>query len=140
MKTANDQRRKELALIHLAAKQLGLDRESYESMLFTVCRVRSAADLDAAGRRAVLTHLASRGARIGRHYPGRPRKPSQEKRALMGKIEALLASAERPWAYAQAMARRMFHRERLEWCAPDELHRIVAALEYDARRHGRAQK
>ncbi|MFV2949690.1 phage protein GemA/Gp16 family protein, partial [Pseudomonas japonica] len=63
--------------------------------------------------------------------------PSDERKALIGKIEAQLTEAARPWAYADAMAVRMFQVERVEWCDPEQLRRLVAALAYDARRHGR---
>ena len=49
-RTAEDHRRAELAKIHMAAKALGLDRDTYEDVLWTICRVRSAADLDSQGR------------------------------------------------------------------------------------------
>jgi len=50
-------RRAELAQIHIAAKQLGIDRDTYEAMLHAVARVRSAGDLDWSGRKRVLEHL-----------------------------------------------------------------------------------
>lgn len=127
---SDDRRRADLAKIHIAAKQLGLDDATYRDMLWTVARVRSAADLDEAGRRAVLQHLHARGFRArqrGRSTPSVHRAP------LIAKIRALLG--ERPEAYADGMARRMFHVQRFEWCTPDQLRRIVAALEYDRRRH-----
>lgn len=72
MKTvSHDQRQNDLAAIHIAAKQLGLDRETYEALLWSLCRVRSAADLDWAGRKRVLDHLASRGAAIGGKRPAK---------------------------------------------------------------------
>lgn len=122
-------RRAELAKIHVAKKQLGLDDETYRDMLWTVARVRSAADLDEAGRRKVLEHLTARGFRTRRK--GRS-TPAADKGPLIGKIRALLG--ERPDAYADGMARRMFHVERFEWCTADQLRRIVAALNYDRRR------
>jgi len=55
----------------------------------------------------------------------------------MSKIEAFLAEAGRPWSYADGMAKRMFKVERLTFCTPVHLNKIIAALTYDARRHGR---
>jgi phage gp16-like protein len=60
MTASPDTRRRELAQIHIAKAQLGLDEETYRSMLWTVGRVRSAADLDYAGRNAVLEHRKAR--------------------------------------------------------------------------------
>jgi len=42
-------RRAQLAKIHIAKKELGLDDETYRSMLWTIARVRSASDLDSHG-------------------------------------------------------------------------------------------
>jgi phage gp16-like protein len=58
-------RNTELAKIHIAAEQLGLrrpgDDSAYRDMLWAVGRVRSAKDLDAGGREAVLKHLRACG-------------------------------------------------------------------------------
>ncbi|MOA20896.1 hypothetical protein D3C78_1413660 [compost metagenome] len=70
---------------------------------------------------------------------GRQVKPAAGRAALVGKINAFLAEAGRPVAYADAMALRMYHVERLEWCNEEQLRGIVSALAYDARRHGRPQ-
>jgi len=67
-----DIRKRELAQIHVAKSQLGLDDETYRDMLFTIARVRSAADLDWAGRKRVLDHLKAGGFKIKR-----PRKPAK---------------------------------------------------------------
>ena len=67
MSMSSSQRRIELAQIHMAAEHLGMDTadknpdSDYRSMLWTCARVRSAADLDFAGRRKVIEHLKSRG-------------------------------------------------------------------------------
>lgn len=136
---SSDTRRRELAAIHVAKKALGLDEDTYRAMLFTVARVRSAAELDHAGRQAVIEHLRRRGFRpkaapaIEREHGRKPQVPA-DREALVGKIEALLADAARPWAYARAMAKRMFGVDQLEWVSADQLRRLVAALEYDRRR------
>lgn len=137
----DDQRRRELAKIHLGAKQLGMDRETYEACLWTLARVRSARDLDAGGRAAVLDHLRACGFRPAPATTPRPGRPhnigSEDRGAQLRKIEALLAQAKRPWAYADAMAKRMFGVDAVSWCNPTQLHKLIAALSYDARRHGR---
>ena len=120
-------RARDLAMIHMGAAQLGLDRETYEAMLWTVARVRSAADLDLAGRARVLQHLKSRGADIG----GRPAQAAPAK-----KIRALWAAlAEAGKLHGQggepallAFVRRMARVERLEWLTPPQSTRIIEAL------------
>ncbi|HET7266791.1 MAG TPA: regulatory protein GemA [Oleiagrimonas sp.] len=58
-------RNRELAMIHIAAQQLGLirahDDSAYRDMLWSIGRVRSAGKLDTAGRFAVLKHLENCG-------------------------------------------------------------------------------
>ena len=131
-----DERSKELALIHVAAKQLGMDRECYEQMLWTLSRVKSAADLDWAGRKKVLDHLKAKGFKI----KSRP-APAKSKAALVAKIRALLiAAGNRPDAYADGMARRMFGLARFDWCTHQQLGKLIAALAIDARRHAEKEE
>lgn len=54
-------RTRDLAQIHIAAAQLGLDDDAYRDVLYTVTRKRSAAELDAHERNQVLQHFISRG-------------------------------------------------------------------------------
>lgn len=123
MSKAYNTRNPELAKIHIAKQQLGLDDETYRSMLWTVARVRSAADLDHAGRQAVLDHLKARGFKP-------PSKPdvTSIKRPLIAKIGALLTDMQLSWEYAHGIARQMYKREKVQWCTPQELRGIVAAL------------
>jgi phage gp16-like protein len=51
----------DLAKIHIAKKDLGLDDETYRAVLWTCARVHSSKDLDHAGRAAVLDHFKARG-------------------------------------------------------------------------------
>jgi len=127
-------RNTELAKIHIAKKQLGLDDDTYKDMLWTVARVRSSKDLDEYGRKKILNHLRSCGAKFKRK---KRTTPAQDKQALINKIQAMLAEAKRPDEYADGMAKRMFHVERYEWLQWGQLRKIIAALTYDAKRHGR---
>lgn len=136
MKAQQDRHRRELAAIHIAKQQLGLDEETYREVLRNVAGVTSAANLDAAGRRKVLDHFRAHGWQS--RSKGRPR-PAGDRQSLIAKIRAQLAAADRPDAYADGMARHMFKVDRFEWCTPDQLRRIVAALTYDAKRHERAK-
>lgn len=131
-------RQAELAKIHIAKKQLGLDEDTYRDMLWTVARVRSAKELDGAGREAVLEHLKAQGFTGRRRYPGRPHNiDSADRGPQLKKIEALLAEAGRPWAYADSIARRMFKRERVALCYPEELSKLIGLLMREAEKHGR---
>ncbi|WP_416053111.1 gp16 family protein [Cupriavidus basilensis] len=125
-----------LAKIHIAKKQLAMDDDAYRAMLQSVGGVSSSKDLTALGAAKVLRHLEKCGFKPLAHVGRRP-TPTADRKPLVGKIEALLAEAKRPWAYADSMASRMFKVDKLDWCTPDQLWRIAAALQKDANRHGR---
>lgn len=136
-----DQRRRDLATIHIAKAELNMAEDTYRNLLWTVGRVKSSADLDHAGRRKVLDHFKACGwsgkTKAGKAagHPGKPRNATQADRAkLVSKVEALLADAERPWTYADAMAKRMFGVDLLTFTTPEQLHKIVSALMYDQKR------
>jgi phage gp16-like protein len=99
-------------------------------------------DLGQRGLDKVLAHLRRAGFKgkpgPGNH-PGRPHNIGSPQRGpLLKKVEALLADASRPWAYADGMAKTMFGIEKVALCDEHQLHRLVAALMYDQKR--RAQK
>ena len=136
-----DRRRRELAKIHIGAKQLcGSDREAYEDMLEAVTGARSSKGLDQARRTKVLRHLRACGAKFRSAKRRRP-AVAPEKALLIRKIDALLIDAgDRPRSYAEAILQRMTrhsHRSPLEWATPPQLVRIVQALEIEKRRRER---
>ena len=76
-------------------------------------------------------------------FPGRPENilfNDPDKGRMLKKIEAMLAEAKRPWAYAHSMAKNMSGVDRIQWCPPDQMHKIVSAMVYDAIRHDRKTK
>lgn len=133
MTTSDARRAAELARIHCAKRDLGLDDETYRALLEQVAGQRSAAELDAAGRRAVLDHLTNLLKRSGR--PTYRRRPTNMRhKPMLTKIEAYLAEAGRPWSYADAIAKRQCGVERVQWCTDEQLRAIIAALYRDAQR------
>jgi|SRR5450830_293219 len=133
-----DTRTRELAMIHIAKKDLGLDDDTYRAMLWTVARVSSSSALDHAGRANVLTHLKARGWKPKRNgiKTEPPKNVKLSSVALVSKIGALLTVLQKPWAYADGMAVKMFKVEKLTWLTPQQLHKMVAALEYAKVRQG----
>ena len=137
-------RRSLLAKVHIAKKDLGLDEESYRGMLAGVLGIDSAGEASDRQLGMLLGHLRGLGweekpAKRRFETPKQTTAPSAKAGAaeLMGKIGALLADAKRPWSYAEALARRICHVDRLEWCNSADLKKIVAALYYDAKRRAR---
>jgi phage gp16-like protein len=138
-------RGKDLKIIHICKKDLGLDDETYRDMLHSLTGKTSAKDMDYKERWQVLCEmqrLLGRDNRLkaARKHPGRPANGIPGKDALIGKIEALLAEAKLPWAYVNGMAKKMFSIDVIQWCDPDQLWRIVAALEYNKNRKAEKTK
>lgn len=138
-------RKRRLAAIHAAKKQLGLEDDVYRDLVERIAGggVRSAADCNSRQLDAVANEL--------RRLGGMPAKRAQEARVWAGrpkgdlkpqvaKIEALLADAGREWEYAHALARRICKVNRVEWCNADQLSKLIAALQYDADRRRRRQE
>ncbi|WP_165669339.1 gp16 family protein [Metapseudomonas otitidis] len=133
-----------LTLIQIARRQLDMDDDAYRAMLMRTAGVESSKALTPRQIGRVLAELERLGFKSTspKKVPAKGRQtaePAPERAALIGKIERQLAEAERTIAYADGMARRMFKVERVEWCDPDQLRRLVAALAYDAQRHGRTR-
>jgi phage gp16-like protein len=131
-----------LAQIHIAKAQLGMDDDTYRDMLWAVARVKSAKDLDHAGRAKVMEHLKRSGFKSAPPrlpHPGRPHNIDSEARGpQIKKVQALLADAGRPWAYADGIAHKMFGIAKVALCNEEHLQKLIAALVYDQKR--RAQK
>ncbi|WP_095157165.1 gp16 family protein [Pseudomonas sp. Irchel 3E13] len=130
-----NRRNQQLSKIHIAKKDLGLDDDTYRAMLMRVAGKSSAKDLSPLQVANVLRELERLGwqAKRGRAKPN----PATDRVKLVGKIEAQLAAAGRPWEYGDGIAKRLYKVEKVEWLNPEQLRGVVAALAYDAKRHGR---
>lgn len=140
MAKRKNHRNRQLAAIHASANKLGMDDGLYRDLLQRVTGERSAAKLDAATRTKVLAELRRlagdnvRRMREAVPAPGAPENVRKEVAGMVAKIGAMLAEAGREWAYAQGMARRMFKVQRVEWLTPEQMRRLIAALNYDKQR------
>jgi len=131
MAKAPNIRNRELAQIHIAKQQLGLDDETYRSMLWTIGRVNSSKDLDHAGRRRVLEHLTSRGWKNDKpkNEWAFIKTAAQDKQPLLRKICAVCIDMKVGKAYAEGVAKRQHGIERrLEMMSYDELWQVAGAL------------
>lgn len=129
---------------HTAASRLGLSDAQYRAVLWENAKVCSSKDLTYEGFRAVMKEF-DRLVNEAKHKPHpsafRPRNMNVQDRApQLKKIEALLAEAGREWEYAQSIARRVCKVDKLEFCNSEQLGKVIAALVYDAGRHGRRTK
>jgi len=129
-------RRADLARIHiLAKKDLALPEDQYRDMLFTLARVRSAGDLDHAGRAAVIAHLSALANKYAANEWGFIDRAAADRQPLLRKICAVCRAERRGKRYADRTAEHMFGIERIELCGPQQLHSIVSALVIDQKRN-----
>ena len=132
--------RANLSKIHIAIKELGLSDDTYRDILHVNFNTRSSKDLNDLQCVRLLQHFEGLGwkqAKPRRHG----RKPHHmDKSAYLAKIEALLAEAGRSWAYADAMAKRMYGPDSVQFCTDEQLRGIVAALVKNAQKQGRRVK
>jgi len=138
--TNDPTRNKDLKRIHTYKNLLGLDDETYRDMLKSLTGKTSSADMDYKQRWRVIQEMAKRLPHDKRpvpppkkSYTGRP-AVIEAKEPLIRKIEALLTESGKPWAYAHAIAKKMFHVDLIEWCNCEQLRKIVAALMYNQKR------
>lgn len=128
MAKPNPNRNNQLAMIHIARAQLGLDDETYRSIVRLVSNGResSAGQLDYAERKKLLEHFENRGWKNSKMAT--PKAAKKTNQPLVNKVGALLADMKLPWSYADGIAKRMYNRDRVQWCEAEELRGVIAAL------------
>lgn len=125
MTTPDVLRKSQLAQIHMAKAELGLDEDTYRALLMDVTGVDSAAKLNAMARKAVLDRFKSKGWKNKKHSAP---QVTAEKAPYVRKIGALLADMKLSWSYANGIAKQMFKKQRVQWCDTTQLRAVVAAL------------
>ena len=126
-----------LAKIHIAKKQLGMDDATYRAMLLTHGGVSSSKDLTLIGAAKVLAHLERCGFKPTPSKVGKRPATTSDRAALISKVEAQLTDAGRPWAYVDGMAQKMFKVDKFAWLDADQMMKIIASLAYDAKRRAK---
>jgi len=138
MASAEALRRADLAAIHVAKKALGWDDDMYRDIMFTVCSVRSAGELDHAGRVRFLKHLQSCGATATgpnsrQKATQASRKPWTTQHKLVWSLWQQLADAglarQRDRVAIDAWIKQ--HQvgvDRLEWCNAAQLDLVILGL------------
>lgn len=145
MSAARDPRRQQLTRIHVARKwaegALGMEEDSYRSLLKRVGGHASSADMTTAQRNAVIAEFVRLGFKEQRKADRRTRWPGEPANCddvpMLRKVRALLTDSQRPWSYAHKLSKKMFHVDRVEFLREDQLHSLVSALQIDANRKGK---
>ncbi len=125
-------RRRELATIHVAKKQLAMDEDAYRAMLWAVGRVHSAGDLDHAGRRRVLEHLEACG--FKRTRPTAQDPQSKKIRALWLDLKGLGALRNASEAALAKYVMGITGKSALQWLSSEEASQVIECLKQWAKR------
>ncbi|EAM1813077.1 regulatory protein GemA [Salmonella enterica] len=118
---------------------LGWDDVTYRGVLFrltgkrssTKCSIRELEDVKEYMHRQGYPRMAPKG-------KGRRPNVANRRKAMLSKIEALLAEGGLSWAYAEGIASHMYKQHVIEWLNDDQLHGVMVALIKQSRREGRS--
>ena len=130
-------RRRDLATIHVAKKQLGMADDTYRAMLWSVGRVKSAGDLDFAGRRSVLDHMKACGFRYQRPQARDPQ--SRKVRALWLDLKGLGALRDASEGALASYVERVTGVKALQWLSGDQASSVIEQLKSWKKRIAREQ-
>lgn len=124
-----------LAKIHIAKKQLVLDDAIYRDMLWRLTGKRSCKQMSIKELSSVLRDCERLGFKPIKQHGRKPNVASHRK-AILGKIEAILTDLALPWQYAENMAKTMFGSYGvIEWLNDEQLYKLMQALAvYQARK------
>ncbi|MGH6622906.1 MAG: gp16 family protein [Burkholderiaceae bacterium] len=127
--TRPDQRRRDLASIHMAKTQLGMDDDHYRDLLFSVTRVRSARELDHTGRQRLLEHFRKLGWKP-KQKP-RPNDDGAERQANLIRAlwhQLLEAEGRQAEASLDAYVRRVTGCGSVRWLSTAEATKVIEGL------------
>ncbi|EBD9589793.1 regulatory protein GemA [Salmonella enterica] len=118
---------------------LGWDDATYRGVLYRLTGKRSSTTCSVRELEDVKEYMHSKG--FPRKAPkGKGRRPNVAmcRKAMLAKIEALLAEGGLSWAYAEGIASHMYRQHVIEWLDDEQLHGVMVALIKQARREGRS--
>lgn len=129
---AEQARRADLAKIHIAKKDLSWDDDTYRDILWTVCQVRSAGELTAAGRARFLAHIAKcRGqsqARASKPVRKALTAPQKKMWSLWQQLGDRGLVKQRDMAALLVFVKRTTQVDRLEWLNGAQESLVIEAL------------
>lgn len=124
-------RRADLAKIHMAKKALGWDDGQYREILWSVCRARSSAELDFAGRKRMLDHLAKCGWKARPGGTGRSLAADPQSKMIRGlwlELHEMGYVRDPSEAALSSWLRRETRVQALQWLEPVQAQRTIEKL------------
>lgn len=128
-----------IGVIKTGQSLLGWDDATYRSVLVRLTGKSSSTKCSIRELEDVKEYMHSKG--FPRQAPkgkGRRPKVANRRKAILAKIEALLAEGGLSWAYAEGIASHMYGQKVLEWLDDEQLNAVMIALIQRARREGRS--
>lgn len=124
------EQKREIQIIKIAQKQLGMDDDTYRAMLWAVARVKSSTELDFAGRKKVLDHLQSCGFKRTKPQPRALADDPQSKkmRALWLELHAAGKVRNPSETALAAFVKRQTGRDALQWLTAREASNVIEEL------------
>lgn len=124
------EQKREIQLIKIAQKQLGMDDDTYRAMLWSVARVKSSTELDFAGRKKVLDHLQACGFKRTKPQPRALADDPQSKkiRALWLELHAAGKVRNPSETALAAFVKRQTGRDALQWLTAREASNVIEEL------------
>lgn len=125
-----------IRIIHTGKSCLGWDDETYRDVLFRQTGKRSAWDCSVSELEKTVLYMRTQG--FAPSSRGRRPRVATGRKAILSKIEALLADAGRPWGYLDGITERMLGEKKpVEWLDDEQIYKVMQMLIVDAARHGR---
>lgn len=125
-----------IRIIHTGKSSLGWDDETYRDVLARQTGKRSARDCTTNELEKVVLYIRTQG--FAPSSRGRRPRVATGRKAMLSKIEALLAEAGRPWGYLDGIVERMLGEKKpIEWLNDDQVRKLMQMLIVEAKRHGR---
>jgi hypothetical protein len=126
-----DARKADLAAIHIGKAQLGWDESFYREILWTVCRVKSSADLDFSGRKRLLDHMRKCGWTSGKSPQRRPLAADPQSQMIRGlwlELHELGYVADASETALAAWVKRETGVQALQWLKPAQRSQSIEKL------------
>lgn len=123
-----------IAKIKIAQKQLHMDDSAYRELLLRLTSKTSCAKMNQDELERVLREMRRLGfkpTKNQRHVVPKHRRSTD---AMMSKISALLADNKLPWSYADAICKRMFSVDKVQWLSDEHMHTLIGVLQIHANR------
>ena len=136
--------RKEIALVHVAAKQIGLDDDTYRDVLHAQAGVRSSKDLDRRGFKRVMLHFQKCGfvTKDPESKPNRPGFATQHElnliKILWHKLEGTYYKQGAETRALRGFLKKRYHIDHENFITSAQAYNVIEAIKSIVIRKGKA--